>query len=87
MSFLHHTPLSQLSRGAAAALAGVAATAAFALPGTDRLPVTHAAEGDATGLQGIRGIAGPVGPQAAADPQPTGGLLGIDGISGPGHGR
>lgn len=84
MNFLHHTQLPRLSRGGAAALAGIAATAAIALAGADRLPVTHAAQSDARGLQGICGI---VGPQAAADPRPKVGLLGIEGINGPGHDR
>ncbi len=87
MNFLNHTQLPRLSRGGVAALAGIAATAAIALPGPDWIPLTNAAQSDARGLQGICGIAGPVGPQAAADPQRKAGLLGIDGINGPGHDR
>ena len=84
MNFLRHTQFPRLSRGGAAALAGIAATAVIALAGPDRLPVTHPAQSDARGLQGISGI---VGPQAAAGPRPKLGLLGIEGIKGPGHDR
>ena len=87
MNFLHHTQFPRLSRGGAAALAGIAATAVIALTGPDKMPVTQAAQSDARGLQGIRGIAGSLGPQHATDRQPTRGLLGIEGINGPGHDR